>query len=1032
MLFRHVCDLLEQLSAITTRFPPYLPKDAERRSANAIAEWFRAHRTRINAEPTVEPLLSTLLPECRTDRVYSLKEQSLEKIVARILGLSSGRCSDLARYKEPGAGDLADCVERVQKQVEQTHQSNDDITVEEIDKALVAIASHNQFSSPSIRALAAPGTFVDIPAILAGILHRLNARNAKWFVRLVLKNFSPVILPESLIFKSYHGLLPMMLKVQAELPAALSLLNEWKISRNGETDPFKRFRPVIGVKVGRQTFLKARSIKHCCDMAQDRQMSVEKKYDGEYCQIHIEMSKPPAHQIKIFSKSGKDSTNDRIRVHKSIRRALRLDDPNCSIRRQCIVEGELLVYNDKEERIDEFHKIRKHVNRSGLYIGTAQDSQRHDYEHLMIVFFDILMHDEQQILAMKQVDRRALLQSLIQITPGRAEIAESHLVNFSHHEAAGQLRELFTRSIIAHEEGMVMKPADDPYFNFDGGLGFKSTCIKMKKDYISTFGDVGDFAVVGASYDAIKAKEYNIPNMKWTHFWLGCMENKEAVVRWSETPRFVVVSIVSPNTTIAKSLMTHATPNPMSAQGNNTFKLRIEPGICEGQKLTTIFQEPLVFDMRCFAFDKEGNTGFWTLRFPQVSKLHLDRSFLDTVCFDELQKMAEKASMASATETEEEESHWLQRLQTADPHRVAVDASTQQTTQRTPSSTTTTPEKSSPLRLIVTANENNKFILAADKTAKRKSYIDNSPDFPRKRRCSVIRSRLSQTFHVNFHQISSPISTSLRGRKTRSQPLADITSKGSQASNSDRHPTIELVKDVTTRACKEHVPLSTPLETTTTSVLTPPNTIGLRKVHKAIDITRLSARSTCALLPSLLATAHSQTVDTPDPTPSSHSQLLALSTPLTPSPCSRFSNTLFYLSPCISSTPYISQTLLAAHSLIYTTNTIDFLSTKYPPCSLSNVQKHPRRILLVEAKRKKETYEFLKALGEENRNCSTASLPPARKEAGGTIEVGQKMRMRIEVYDWRILEEILDNDQVKADGRRNASTWRKWWVGCLT
>jgi DNA ligase-4 len=50
-------------------------------------------------------------------------------------------------------------------------------------------------------------------------------------------------------------------------------------------------RPKIGVMVTQATHAKARTITHCCQMAGSRRMSVERKYDGEYCQIHIDLSK---------------------------------------------------------------------------------------------------------------------------------------------------------------------------------------------------------------------------------------------------------------------------------------------------------------------------------------------------------------------------------------------------------------------------------------------------------------------------------------------------------------------------------------------------------------------------------------------------------------------------------------------------------------------------------------------------------------------------------------------------------------------
>ena len=60
-----------------------------------------------------------------------------------------------------------------------------------------------------------------------------------------------------------------------------------------------------------------------------------------------------------------------IGLHRALRDSLELDTADCRIKRLCILEGELLVWTDDDERIEPFHKIRKHVKRSGRLIGTA-------------------------------------------------------------------------------------------------------------------------------------------------------------------------------------------------------------------------------------------------------------------------------------------------------------------------------------------------------------------------------------------------------------------------------------------------------------------------------------------------------------------------------------------------------------------------------------------------------------------------------------------------------------------------------------
>jgi len=108
-------------------------------------------------------------------------------------------------------------------------------------------------------------------------------------------------------------------------------------------------------------------------MADGRYMSLQRKYDGEYCQIHVDLSRGENY-IKIFAKSGKDATRDRIGVHGAIKKGLRIGESDCRFKSRCIVDAELLVYSDKEKKILDFHKIRKYVSRSGAYIGTERDS----------------------------------------------------------------------------------------------------------------------------------------------------------------------------------------------------------------------------------------------------------------------------------------------------------------------------------------------------------------------------------------------------------------------------------------------------------------------------------------------------------------------------------------------------------------------------------------------------------------------------------------------------------------------------------
>jgi DNA ligase 4 len=107
--FAYVCDLLQRLE------DNQRARSGVRPNAEIIRDWFRTHQALILREDQdATALLSTLLPEKRTDRVYFIKEKRLQTIIGRGLGLGRSRIQQLGRWQEPRSGvDLAECVESI-------------------------------------------------------------------------------------------------------------------------------------------------------------------------------------------------------------------------------------------------------------------------------------------------------------------------------------------------------------------------------------------------------------------------------------------------------------------------------------------------------------------------------------------------------------------------------------------------------------------------------------------------------------------------------------------------------------------------------------------------------------------------------------------------------------------------------------------------------------------------------------------------------------------------------------------------------
>ena len=105
--------------------------------------------------------------------------------------------------------------------------------------------------------------------------------------------------------------------------------------------------PTLGERIISMESMQALSIAHVFNQlyeSGESEFIAQHKYDGERMQIHLNGDVDPL-AIKIYSKTGRDSTLDRKHSHNIIRKALlsKLDADGTPKVKTCIVEAELLV-----------------------------------------------------------------------------------------------------------------------------------------------------------------------------------------------------------------------------------------------------------------------------------------------------------------------------------------------------------------------------------------------------------------------------------------------------------------------------------------------------------------------------------------------------------------------------------------------------------------------------------------------------------------------------------------------------------------
>ncbi|KAF7192609.1 DNA ligase 4 [Pseudocercospora fuligena] len=964
--FTELCTLLSRLEEVEIHHPPLLPKERPQRRRDVVERWFKSHLRQLN-ELNVEgatALLSALLPGWRNERVYGIQAPSLCRILGRVLRLN---VSELQIYQKPGNGDLAECLMRVLER--RGPAAIPPVTIEEVDDMLQTLAGNCHWSDPSVPRLP-PGSSEMRDQTIERILLRLSPNEGKWLARLILKNLRPIQVEDSLLLKNFHFLLPDLLRFQQNFHAAVSMLKSELRELPGRPDPrteqgyrtaaAEKLRPMVGTKISRPHSHKARSIDYCLKMLGGREWVVERKYDGEYCEIHVDLSKSPdpAKCIKIFSKSGKDSTCDRKGIIETLTQSLRLGRKDCKIKGQAVLLGELVVFSDQEDRIMPFDEIRKHVARSGRFLGTDQDSLPKPHEHLAIVYFDVLLWDDEIIMRRSVHERRMWLREIYKKIHGRAIGAEWKVIDFSSDQARRYLGEQFSAANARRCEGLVLKPCGVPYFSLDmQPADYRCSYIKLKKDYTAGLGDEEDMAVIGASFDAqlahtAPAKGY----IKWTTFHLGCLTNKAEVEQRQARPVFKHIGSIDHEKCIPKAILETANIlGNLSAQPYSTkhiprvFDVEAAPGT----KMQVVFDQPLVFEMLGSGYEKPSNCNFFMLRHPRVKKLHEDRTWLDCVSFQQLQNNARAAREVPPHSESQETRMWLDKLEQGCKRKFEK-------------------ERLASPSLRISATPDRSTLLSSPVTRSRPTSIVPSPALLRPTPRPESRKAPSTP-----SALPSSIAPSKRRHEDREPDAIDANAK---------RQCVHVGTDRQRKDALANRTASSPLSEITNianATIDPDGPLPNRRSRALSDMAK---KLVSLVRPVNISESQEQSQLRRD-TSRGHCEV---------SKRCPFSGTVIYLAPDIANYLYVSETLLECHDTVIVPSLSNWDRDSFSqPASgqiVSESQSYVglRKIVLVESRRRHQVREVLRQIKDLNAGC---------------------FKERIEVYDWRILEDCENHDK---------------------
>ena len=352
----------------------------------------------------------------------------------------------------------------------------------------------------------------------------------------------------------------------------------------------------------------------------------------------------------------------------------------------------------------DFDKIRKYVNRSGMRIGTEGDSPRKRDEHLMIVFFDALLIDDDIVMAERYEVRRKRLRDLISYYPGHCITSDWGQINFktcSAGRAARKVNKLFAKAIARRCEGLILKPCDGPYFALDQST-VAGKVIKLKKDYIPGLGDTADFAIVGARRSAAEMSRSSLLGTRWTDFVVACVQNKVEVCRYHARPVLRILDVLSRPCISIPDMQWICENGQFHTEDLTTDGIQSNFDIMQEMQspsMTVVFKKPFIVEVLGSSFDKPSSKNYYALRHARILKIHRDRGIEDVIGFHELQELAYQAKRLPA-DVQAEETEWLSKLHaschTKGQERISQ-ASNTTTATRSPGSTVPSPAKPSRL-----------------------------------------------------------------------------------------------------------------------------------------------------------------------------------------------------------------------------------------------------------------------------------------------------------------------------------------------
>ncbi|KAF9556668.1 DNA ligase/mRNA capping enzyme [Agrocybe pediades] len=670
--FSYFCSFVHEVAKVQPSTPE--SRRRSRQSSNKheyptlriFHNWIKGLHDKFSPIPpgTTAICFRLLFPEEDVHRKYEIQEASMASLLQDCFGIEKKKFD--RRALEQSSGCLGQELRNVlEKTCPNSEGFISPISIAEIDLLLDELAANSKYTHQSIRDKH-PNKRKRAD-VIRSLFRQLSPLDAAVLTQIILKDLRPLLYPMS--EWHYSTALTKFNTASVKMLTKEHAINAWDPSKS--MLKFYRVRcdinaaavfvdlpahqrhnvcPKIGSMIAIPKSEKGLSCEHALHFFNESgTLWAETKYDGERAQIHVEVIAGREPLITIFSKSKRDSTQDRHAIHEVIRVALGLDRKHRTgpkikreIRKNIILDAEMVPF--RGTRIEEFWRIRKLIERTAhgirgrrtsstfhKYVGAAShnvlrlcslrgevsdsDSDEDDSElRLGLVFFDVLYLDGESLIYKPYKYRRDILESVIHTEPGKIRLAKRFPIDMSS-QAESQLRHVFCAAIAKHEEGLVLK-AEYSLYN-----DFSSPWVKLKKDYIPDCGDSVDLLILGASWEKVRGRTLRVPPSTFTTFYIGVLDQE----RKASLPCFRVYFTVSYglNRTELEQLNFEIKTAQSVRYHRISMDLPYELSVFRGiREPEIVLKTPLVANLMGAGYTKASGSKDYELRFPRLARVY--------------------------------------------------------------------------------------------------------------------------------------------------------------------------------------------------------------------------------------------------------------------------------------------------------------------------------------------------------------------------------------------------------------------------